>query len=227
MSQIYCPRLSAGFTWNFETELRRLESGNGVALQQPASQPPAEPFRGGRVAAVHDGVYFYAVAEFEDVDIFNEATRMNQRTWMLGDVFEIFLRPSSQESYYEFHVTPENQIMQLRIPNSDAFYRKGPPEEKRATFQQNLLAEKFIESSTEVQREKNLWRAMVSIPLDRISENKKWEATDAWMVSFCRYDYTRGQLKPVVSSSSSHQRMDFHNQSEWRRLVFNSGDSLS
>jgi hypothetical protein len=161
------------------------------------------------------------------VDIFNSASAMNERTWMTGDVFEIFLKPPGQEAYYEFHVTPGNQILQLRVPNMADFYGPVSLEEKRGAFTRRLIADKMIESRTEILRESERWRVMVSVPLDRLCENKKREAGDIWTASFCRYDYTGGQAKPVVSSTSSHERLDFHNQPEWRRLIFNSEDSLS
>src|SRR4051812_42355417 len=56
-------------------------------------------------------------AELGDCDMFNPATKFNDVAFPLGDVFEIFVRPEEQEAYYEFHVSPTNQILQLRIPS--------------------------------------------------------------------------------------------------------------
>src|SRR5204863_1077141 len=56
-------------------------------------------------------------AELTDADVFNGATKLNERTWELGDVFEMFLRSSNGQSYVEFHVTPNNQRLQLRYPD--------------------------------------------------------------------------------------------------------------
>lgn len=42
---------------------------------------------------------------------------------------------------------------------------------------------------------------------------------DAFLVSFCRYDRTRGQAEPVLSSTSEYTVCSFHRQTEWSRLV--------
>ncbi len=226
MSSIVCSCLTDPFSWDFGTELARLRQGLAVPLKQPKRAPAARPFYGATAGAAHDGVHLYVVAEMEDIDIFNTATSMNQRTWMTGDAFEIFLRPAGQEAYYEFHVTPDNQILQLRLPNMADFYDPVSLAEKSGAFTRRLLPDKIIESRAEILRESERWRVMVSIPLGRLCENKQWEVGDIWTASFCRYDYTRAAEEPVVSSTSDHGRPDFHNQPEWRRLVFNSGDSL-
>jgi hypothetical protein len=36
-----------------------------------------------------------------------------------------------------------------------------------------------------------------------------------WRFSFSRYDYTRGRVAPVISSTSPHAKADFHHQQEW------------
>ena len=42
-------------------------------------------------------------AELTDHHIFSRATGINQRTWGLGDTFEMFLRSDGQSQYSEFH----------------------------------------------------------------------------------------------------------------------------
>jgi len=66
---------------------------------------------------------FLVYAELVDTDIFTQASGLNQRTWELGDAFEIFLRPEGQAAYVEFQVTPNNQRLQLCYANTAALER--------------------------------------------------------------------------------------------------------
>jgi hypothetical protein len=45
----------------------------------------------------------------------NRARRLNERTWELGDVCEVFVQEEGADHYFELHVTPENQRLQLRF----------------------------------------------------------------------------------------------------------------
>lgn len=63
----------------------------------------------------------------------NRACRLNERTWELGDVCELFLQLSGQSTYLELHVTPENHRLQLLWPLGGMEYEgfpsrcRGPP----------------------------------------------------------------------------------------------------
>src|SRR5581483_9783439 len=74
-----------------------------------------------RVGWAPESLWVYA--ELTDLDIYNKATRNNQNTWDLGDVFELFVRPLPQIIWFEFHVTPEHQTLQLRWPGPEETYR--------------------------------------------------------------------------------------------------------
>ena len=41
-----------------------------------------------------------------------------------------------------------------------------------------------------------------------------------WLFSFARYDYTRDENGPILSSSSPHAKLGFHRQQEWERIRF-------
>lgn len=155
-------------------------------------------------------------AELTDRDIFSAATGINQRTWELGDTFEVFLRPAGQRAYVEFHVTPNNQRLQLRIPNPAALRRA------RATnaFDAFLLAGDLFHSKTWVQPENQKWFVYVAIPIQAVCNQSKLKAGTRWNFSFSRYDHTRNDGEPVVSSTSPHKVPDFHRQLEWGKLKF-------
>jgi hypothetical protein len=227
MSRIICPYRALESTAQWDEELLRLHSGEPLFLKPIGTPVPSTSFCGASVRVAHDCCHLYILAQMEDTDIYNRADAMNQKTWMLGDVFEIFLRPESQEAYYEFHLTPENQVLQLRMASEKDFYRQRRVDKKYSFFEQCQISEVILKSRTRIMQDLNQWWVMVSLPLDRISEKKAWEPTDVWRVSFSRYDYTRGVQEPLLSSTSQHLKVDFHDQSCWQRLVFNSARDLS
>ena len=64
------------------------------------------------------------------------------------------------------------------------------------------------------------WEVVVEIPFDVVCEVFLPWASDRWLFSFSRYDYTRGHEKPVLSSTSQHAVLNFHRQNEWGELRF-------
>ena len=155
-------------------------------------------------------------AELTDVDPFNSATQPNQRTWELGDTFEMFLRPAGGAGYVELHVTPNNQRLQLRYPHGIA------PELARQTgqFEEFLLPEDSIASATWLDAKNLRWYVLAEIPALTVCEADVPLESGQWRFSFCRYDYTRGIREPVISSSSPHAKPDFHRQHEWGLMTF-------
>lgn len=229
MSNFFSQQRTTPFDWNFKLELERLDSVYAQALNPVAASGEDQPFQCAHVALSHDSQHLYITAELKDQDIFNRATQINERTWQMGDVFEIFLRPESQDAYYEFHVTPENQIMQVRFDSAADYELMRQSANNVELFQKRLLPEKKIQTQTAVHPSENCWQVLASIPFSLICEQSPWKEDLTWLVSFCRYDYTRGDPKPVLSSTSSVSPLEtpnFHDQKVWRRLIFNSEPPL-
>lgn len=159
-----------------------------------------------------DAQHFWMFSEFEDIDIFNRSVGLNQHVYRLGDTFEIFLRPLSGEEYIEFHVTPDNQHMQIRWPRARrSLNDKG--------WIPDFLSERSFQSWTQVDSSNNCWRILAAIPYTTLGVSTPQEG-DEWLYSFGRYDYTQGYKRPILSSTSPHRVRDFHRQNEWNRLVF-------
>ena len=159
----------------------------------------------------------YVYAELEDADIFNHEQRFNAPSFQTGDVFEMFLRPCSQESYVEIHVTPENQKFQLRIPSASEF---AEPRAQPGIPPEWFVAEPVIESRVRINAPAERWEVAVEIPFAMVCEVFLPRSGDRWLFSFSRYDYTRGRDKPVLSSTSPHAVLNFHRQDEWGELRF-------
>lgn len=155
-------------------------------------------------------------AELTDVDIFTRATTDNQRLWELGDVFEIFLRPKTQESYVEFQIAPNNKCLQLRYPNAQAVAHAR----KLGTADHLLIHQKAFFSSTWICAEDHKWFVFAKIPIKTICDGVNLLPDVEWLFSFSRYDYTHNANSPVISSTSRHKKADFHRQLEWGELRF-------
>lgn len=177
-----------------------------------------ERFQPARFRAARWEAALVVYGELWDRDIFNPATRLNEEAFTMGDVFEMFLRPEGQEAYFEFHVTPQNQKFQLRIPSSSALNRlrnqNGP----------DLLApykvyQPLFESHTRIREGQNKWEVVAAIPFASVVETEAAARAGRWRFSASRYDYTRGMVKPVISSTSPHAVADFHRQDEWGVLI--------
>jgi hypothetical protein len=155
-------------------------------------------------------------AQMSDTDIFNGATKLNQRTWELGDVFEIFLRGSENGSYVELHVTPNNKRLQLCYPDSAAVASAR----KTGDLDDFLIRRKLFNSRTWINRQKNQWCVYAEIPTEVVTGPTGLVDSMQWRFSFGRYDYTRGAREPVISSTSLHRVADFHRHHEWGVMSF-------
>jgi hypothetical protein len=64
------------------------------------------------------------------------------------------------------------------------------------------------------------WQVFAGIPASLVSGGHTRLSGSCWRFSFSRYDYTRGNPEPVISSSSPHARADFHCKQDWGFLNF-------
>ena len=153
---------------------------------------------------------FWVYAELTDVDIYNEARVLNEDTYQLGDTLEVFVRLPDRREYYEMHVSPDNQHLHL-------FYPRGKfpvPKEDCEVNDPDLFRSRVL-----LEPENQRWRVLAEFPIDKL-RGDVISAGDEWKFSFGRYDYTRGEAHPVLSSTSPHHRPNFHDVKEWRTMRF-------
>lgn len=155
-------------------------------------------------------------AELADVDFLTRAKKLNERLWELGDSFEIFLQPVGQSSYVELQVAPNNCQLQLRYPNPVAVEEARQADD----FKPYLIPQEAFYSASWVRPAESRWFVLAKIPKDLVYENHDVLEGRKWRFSFSRYDYTAGQRKPVVSSTSPHTTPEFHSQEEWGTMHF-------
>ena len=156
---------------------------------------------------------FWVFAQLTDKDIINSATRLNEETYKLGDTFEVFIADKRLPHYLELHVSPFNQQMQLWVPRAKHSHEDGE-------WQTHFIDEPIFQSWTQVIRGENCWRVLAAVPFAELAGEESIQSGVEWLCSFSRYDYTTGQKRPILSSTSLHRKLDFHRQKEWRTMVF-------
>lgn len=171
------------------------------ALGQAWRAEPEADLRATRVAVTFRAGTLHVEADLDDDDVFNAATADNQRTWELGDVFEIFACRDDEAGYVEVHVTPDNVKLHLRFVDAGQHQRIASIDE---------VAADPAAIASSAQHTPGGWRVRAAVPLAAAPG-------DVIRVSFCRYDATRGGAEPVLSSSSAHPVLAFHRPHEWTR----------
>jgi len=177
-----------------------------VLMQQGWLDAPQANFLAAEIRVGWTPSRLVVLAEIPDRDIFTEATGPNQRTWELGDVFEIFLKPEDRSDYVELHVTPPNFRLQLE------FESPGKPATK--------LDEGVFSSRVKIDTANQQWTVYAEVPASLVSRREHIEAGESWLFSFSRYDASRDGRPPILSSTSPHQAINFHRIHEWGKITF-------
>jgi len=159
-----------------------------------------------------DDEFLYVAFDFVDSDVVANGTDDDQEHHTLGDVAEIFLKPTDQTWYWEFHVTPAGHVSTYWYPGRGRFGLQGVNPHVKP---------RFIEAAAKVQGTLNndrdrdeKWTAEVAIPwskLDRLGEKPDVKAN--WTILLARYNYTRYRTQasgPELSSSPVLSRPSYH-----------------
>jgi hypothetical protein len=185
-----------------------------LSFQQAWRETPEPGFQPGRVWVESRHRCLFVRAELMDLDIFNPDMRFNEPFFLKGDTFEVFIQPPGQDAYFEFHVGPDNQGLQLRIPSREEFSRS----------REVLIPESWkirdwrMITSTEVEHKLNRWKVSLKLPLNRLLEGTEALRAGDWRLSFGRYDYNQSTSVPVLSSTSPHPVCNFHRLEEWAAI---------
>ena len=142
----------------------------------------------------------------------NRAVKLNERTWELGDVAEIFLHTPDLQRYIEVHITPENQRLQLVWPAGGL----DRVRQNMASLEEfTVEAPDWIQSSTHLGP--GFWVSHVVIPFSTLGLNLQNEKPSL-QTAVCRYDYSLASA-PVLSSTAPLHEPDYHRVNEWQKLT--------
>jgi hypothetical protein len=217
LPKLICSRLPDSSRDSWETTVAALRDAQACPLRQAWFPQPQEAFRPANVRTGWTDSDLIVLAELEDGDIFNPITELNAMAFQHGDVFEMFLRPTEQAAYCEFHVSPRNQKLQLRFPSLQAF---RTPRVDPGIPPAWITYDRQITSQVRIEPERNRWSVLATIPVNMVADSGRVSPGSRWLFSFSRYDYTQGHATPVLSSTSPHREVNFHRQEEWGTLLF-------
>lgn len=182
----------------------------------PASDQPEVVSTEVRAGWTPEALWLHAT--MEDTDIGNSATKLNEDTWATGDVFEVFIRNDKTTRYWEIHVTPENQKLQLLWPKAESI---SEARAAKAGLKAFYVWENAFDSWTQVRREANQWQVLCKLPAALLYEAPaELKPGNQWYFSFCRYDYNSDKAKPTLYSTSRYIQYDFHHMPSWGKLEF-------
>jgi hypothetical protein len=177
-----------------------------LSFRQAWQENLSPDFREGTVRVGWNAAGFWVLASLTDDHIVSRATAANQPLWTLGDVFEIFVRDLAGEEYLELHTDPKGYWMQLRFASDRVFALL----KARQIRVEDLLVDEPLFHTRTREREGG-WDVLACVTAVH-GRNLR--------ASFGRYDYGPGG-EPVLSSTSTHREVNYHDQSAWMdfRLV--------
>lgn len=184
---------------------------------QPWNESKEQGFRGGEVKVGYSATHLFISATLEDDYIFNQAEKLNDKAWMLGDIFEILLINPENQFYWEIQITPDNQKLQIKWPMS------GP----KSINDEHPLESFFVYSeaiiATKTMTLKGQWQIFAAIPFINIGKPLTGSTNSPLLrASFCRYDYSSLDNPPILSSTSPYQEPRFHRLDEFTTIHFSS-----
>src|ERR1035437_3965570 len=142
----------------------------------------------------------------------NRARRLNESTWELGDVCEVFLEPPDRTHYLEVHVTPENQRLQLRF-TSDGIARARAG---AALLEEYMIAQdNWVQSATQIVSDR--WSVLLAIPAAALGL-RALDAQTKLRTAVCRYDCGL-KTEPMLSSTAPLQEPSYHRRQDGQELV--------
>ncbi len=187
--------------------------------KQPNVRKLEEP---GTVRLLWDDRFLYLGFEFTDTDVVDFSKQDNQRLYSVSDVAEIFLKPSDQTWYWEFHVTPTGKVATYFWPGRGWV---GLPMEEAGV----VVSPRFLQVATRVQGTVNDWHdrdegwvAEVAIPIEKLyRDGSSKRLGPNWTILLGRYNYSRYRQRatgPELSSVPALSQPNYHLTDEYARL---------
>jgi hypothetical protein len=212
---LLCRKLSDFDGEDLESVRREFCKSAPCRLKQCWLPVSEQKFEAGLVYTGWKDSDLFVFAELTDADVFTSAKEPDDHLWRLGDTFEIFLGRPDQEAYYEFHVAPNNLRLQLHFLNGETVEWVS----RTQRFEDLMMNGDAFVSQTWVKPEMKRWFVLGRVS-GKLLEPKGELAGARWSISFCRYDYTRGEEVPAISSTSPFTKADFHRRHEWEAICF-------
>jgi hypothetical protein len=175
---------------------------------------------GGTARVLWDDQYLYIAFDFVDSDVVALGKEDDLEQHQLGDVAEIFLKPTEQTWYWEFHVTPAGQASTYWHVGRGRFGMQNPDGHVKPRFFQ--LAVQVQGTLNDWHDRDRGWTAEVAIPFDKLDRfHERANPRENWMILLSRYNYTRYRVQatgPELSSWPVLSKPSFHLVEEYAPL---------
>ena len=156
-----------------------------------------------------EGLRFYT--HFEDSFQFTTATENNQRLFELGSVVEFFIVPEHSNTYWEIHLSPNNLIMDIKIPDNAKLLA-------HELNWDDLICHSSQATYTVVCNEES-WATEITIPW-KTFERAGIPTGEMWRFAVCRYNY-RGDLEHLeYSATAPFTKLSYHQLPQYHQLQF-------
>lgn len=166
----------------------------------------------GAARLLWDDRYLYVAFDFTDSDVVANGTEDDQEHHNLGDVGEIFLKPTDQTWYWEFHVTPRGYVSTYLHHGRGRFGLQGVNSHVKPRF---IDAAAQVRGTLNDDRDRDeRWTAEVAIPWSKLDGfGEKPDVKANWTILLARYNYTRYRTQatgPELSSWPVLSRASYH-----------------
>ncbi len=210
---ISCPKISGTVNDFSVAHPDKYGSCEPLQLRQFWNGPDLLPSETGLayVGATEQGLSFYAY--LHDSDIFSRATADDQKMWTLGDVVEVFVKPGIDRSdYWEIHVTPNDFMMDIHIPDRTQF--------SNGTVTWEQVVSPTSHTTKRVAAADGTWAVEICVPWRAFGLDAPPPSGSVWQFAVCRYNYNGGLENPEHSSTAHLTELNFHRYEEFTDLVF-------
>ena len=170
--------------------------------------------KGGCVKLSWDDENLYVAVLFKDSDIVAKGKEDNLAHFTLGDVCELFLKPSWQSWYWEMYATP--------LSKKTCYFLKKHRDKPQIVTDIDLQVAAVNYGSVNYSGDVDeAFCAEMAVPLKQLWRGKKEKFSKAqWNILIGRYNYSEYLIheNPEYSSSPELSKTDYHLLGEYARL---------
>ncbi|MEN6384119.1 MAG: carbohydrate-binding family 9-like protein [Phycisphaerales bacterium] len=190
-----------------------------LSLGSDRSVDGTVPCEKGFASIAWDDKYLYVAIEYFDLDIVAEGENDQMAHYLLGDLCELFLKPSNETWYWELYATPHSKMSSFWFPGRG---RMGLPSNEKYKCGLKVAA-KVYGTLNDWQDKDIKWTAEMAMPVEDLTmHGEKFGPNSQWNILIARQNYGR-YLKSIgkeLSSCPTLSLTNFHLYEQYALLKF-------
>jgi Carbohydrate family 9 binding domain-like len=196
------------------------KKAEAITTWYPFEPEKAGPLTPSKVMLLWDADFIYVGFEFEDDDIYSYSSEADADLW-LGDVAEIFFKPSTEKHmYYEFVMAPSGAMYDARYPSRGA----GTYERTLAWSSGAKVATNLRGTDDDFTDDDQGYTVEVAIPLSAFAEAGKPASGATWTFGAFRYNYSKSFEFPLLMMTIPEAPVQgYHSYENYAPLRFMGG----